>query len=531
MAITLSSAVRTNLLSLQSISSQQSTVQNRLATGKKVNSALDNATSFFTASAFTSRASSLSSLQDSISTGVQTLQAANNGITAITSLVSQLRSTGQQALQSTSAYSSQAKVTSTTAFAGATSADLRGSYKNASVTGATAVQDNATTPANITGSTKLTAFATANALVDGDKLTVNGVDLTFKTTTTGAANEVDIGTSSTTTVDDLLKKIDGITGATTASTVDGTGKLKISTGSTKDLKIEGTNAALKKFGLVSGTTDTSLSKARDASGTLDGKTLSFTVKDGGSTTVTFGDPADGKGAIKSLDDLNTKLADVGLSASLDSTGNIAFTTTSSTASKTFTLGGSATTVSGSSFATTSSSAPVRGGTGADSRDALVTQYNSLLSQIDSAAKDANFNGLNLLSGDTLSLIFNEKNTSKLDVNGTSANSTGLGLSTISASDFNDGTGINSVLSKIDGAKNSLATQASKFGSNLAVVQTRQDFTKQTINTLNTGADNLTNADLNEEATNLLSLNTSQSLAQQALSLANSAQQSVLQLLR
>ena len=77
----------------------------------------------------------------------------------------------------------------------------------------------------------------------------------------------------------------------------------------------------------------------------------------------------------------------------------------------------------------------------------------------------------------------------------------------------------------------LRSQASTFGSNLSVVQTRQTFNKSLINVLQTGSANLTDADLNEEAANSQALNTRQSLAISALSLANQAQQSVLQLLK
>ena len=71
--------------------------------------------------------------------------------------------------------------------------------------------------------------------------------------------------------------------------------------------------------------------------------------------------------------------------------------------------------------------------------------------------------------------------------------------------------------------------ASTFGSNLSVAQTRQDFTKEMVNTLTTGADNLVLADSNEEGAKLLALNTRQQLSQTALSLASQADQSVLRL--
>ena len=75
----------------------------------------------------------------------------------------------------------------------------------------------------------------------------------------------------------------------------------------------------------------------------------------------------------------------------------------------------------------------------------------------------------------------------------------------------------------------LRTQASKFGSNLTTVQTRQDFTKNLINTLQTGADNLVLADTNEEGANLLALQTRQQLSTTALSLSAQADQAVLRL--
>src|SRR5580704_4847436 len=97
--ITLSAGVRQNLLSLQSTASLLTTTQNRLATGKKVNSAFDNPTSFFTSQSLTNRANSLSALLDQVGQAQQTLQSANQGLTSITSLLQQGLSVAQQALQ------------------------------------------------------------------------------------------------------------------------------------------------------------------------------------------------------------------------------------------------------------------------------------------------------------------------------------------------------------------------------------------------------------------------------------------------
>src|SRR6187401_1447182 len=123
--IVLSASVRQNLLSLQSTADLLSTTQNRLATGKKVNSALDNPTNFFTAASLDNRASDINNLLDGISNGVQVLQAANTGLTSLQKLVDSAKSVANQALQAVVGYSSKSTV-ATTAVPGATTFDLRG---------------------------------------------------------------------------------------------------------------------------------------------------------------------------------------------------------------------------------------------------------------------------------------------------------------------------------------------------------------------------------------------------------------------
>ena len=85
--IVLSASVRQNLLSLQSTANLLATTQNDLATGNKVNSALDNPTNYFTAQSLNNRASDINNLLDGIGNGVQVLQAANTGLTSLQSLV------------------------------------------------------------------------------------------------------------------------------------------------------------------------------------------------------------------------------------------------------------------------------------------------------------------------------------------------------------------------------------------------------------------------------------------------------------
>ena len=100
---------------------------------------------------------------------------------------------------------------------------------------------------------------------------------------------------------------------------------------------------------------------------------------------------------------------------------------------------------------------------------------------------------------------------------------------VGAGHFQADGNIDTEIGKLDVALKTLRNQASQFGSNLTTVQTRQDFTKNLIATLQTGADNLVLADTNEEGANLLALQTRQQLSTTALSLSAQADQAVLRL--
>ena len=385
--IVLSASVRQNLLSLQSTADLLSTTQNRLATGNKVNSALDNPTNYFTAQSLNNRASDIGNLLDSIGNGVQVLQAANTGLTSLQSLVDTAKSIANQVLQAPAGYTAKSTVTSTAAIAG-----------------------------------------TAANLVDGTDL---------------------------------------------------------KSGQTIIVAASGSLAAV---------------------------------------TVTLG-------ATESLAQLNTALAPGGLTASLDSTNHLVFTNTNNDAASS-TIG--AVTVGSTPGTTTFAAAvaPTADPASQAIRASLVGQYNNIITQITTTAQDASFNGVNLLNGDNLKLTFNETGKSTLSIQGVTFNAAGLGLASLtSGTDFLDNSSANAQLTLLGQASTQLRTEASALGSNLSVVQIRQDFSKNLINVLQTGASNLTIADPNEEAANSQALATRQSIAVSALALANQSQQSVLQLLR
>ena len=163
---------------------------------------------------------------------------------------------------------------------------------------------------------------------------------------------------------------------------------------------------------------------------------------------------------------------------------------------------------------------------------LGAQFDDLLGQIDALATDAIYKGTNLLASSDLVVEFNEDGTSTLTVSGFDGSASGLGMTDVSGlggNGFTDSTTLDAAVVDLDTATDTLRSEAKTLSSNLSVVTTRMDFTQQMIDTLQTGADNLTLADMNEESANMLMLQTRQALGTTSLSLASQAAQSVLRL--
>lgn len=381
--IVLSKGIRSNLLNLQKTADMTATTQNRLATGKKVNTALDNPTNFFTSASLQTRANDLGSLLDGISNGIRTLEAADNGLTAIKNVIESMQSTVRQARQDK-------------------------------------------TWASATYSIGAYTIGTTGKLSFDDGALAAPVDIDLDTAAAGDGDASDL------TVDDLVKAINADTNLKDKVVASNdNGQLRIKNISTTGLEITGF----------------------DATGKIDGG------------------------------------------------------------------GANPTTIEGNTVRTN-----------------LVDQFGVLRDQLDKISQDAQFNGVNLLQGDELKLYFNETGTSTIiiqsvDDAGTPQpiNSSTLGITAASIGEFQSDDQLDDRLDQLKAALDQIQTQASTFGSNLSVVENRQEFTKAMINTLKTGSDNLTLADQNEEAANLLALQTRQQLSQTALSLANQADQGVLRL--
>jgi flagellin-like hook-associated protein FlgL len=444
MATAISNGVRSSLASLQTITSQAAAVQNRLATGKKVNTAVDNPVNFFTAQSLNNRSDQLKGLLDGISNGIQTVQAASKGIDGITKLVGSLQSTVKQAQ--------------------ADAAQNRPTVVGTGTTLATA------------GEAALTSKSLKDIALD--KRVGSAGDTTVATATASSAGDLGVDTTATPALN-----IQIVTNPAAA-----TSTTNISVALTANTTVRDVVNAINSSGV--------------ATAFVDEKGL-LNVKGNGSEQLGVG---------------------IGVGADAAAATTASATGTSNTA---FGLAATDRTTGVASSGITSST-----------RSNLIEQYNTLRTQIDSLAKDAGFNGVNLLQGDKVSIAFNEKggaNQTKLDIQGTSLTADNIGIQQAGNAqvagtiNFQNDSDLEKATTALTSALTSLKSLSSTFGANLSVAQTRQDFTKDLADVLSTGAANLVNADANEEAANLLSLQTRQQLSQTALSLSSQSDQAVLRL--
>ena len=486
MDVNLSKAVRSNLLSLQSTAAAMAKTQNKLATGLKVNSALDNPSNFFTASALNSRAGDMANLLDGMSSGIKTIEAADNGLKSITKTVESMQSTLRQARQDKSN-----KTESYTIDLGASPAGTEQISFEGGAVGTTAVDidltENTAAVAVATGTAGLSATSTLDdadiGLADADTFVIDDGTNSYTYTVTDASTE---------TLQDLVDGINGDADLAVTASISDDGSLVLTADNNEaEIDVSGGDAI---SGISSQTAPTAVNTAKSVDDLV----------------TEINNNASLEGKIRASNDGGK------LRIENQSTGDL-------------TVGGV-------------TSGEIDGGSGEDTiggndvRANLAKQFNDLRDQLDKFADDASFNGINLLRGDKLKLTFNETGTSTIEIQAkdeegaaTSVNNTALGIDAVSESDFDSDTGIDAKLDVLKGSLDSLRSQSSTFGSNLAVVENRQDFTKNMINTLETGAANLTLADTNEEAANLLALQTRQQLSSTALSMASQADQAVLRL--
>jgi flagellin len=515
--ITLSAGVRQNLLALQNTAQLLSTTQNRLATGKKVNSALDNPTNFFTSSALSSRASDLSKLLDSMANGINTVKAADNGMTAITTAVESLKATVTQARQDASFKASSFSVALTSVAAtdvlSISGGAVTGSV-NVDVANSQAVRTSASNYANMDFSSAANTFdGVLNFTIAVNGATARSVQVT-STSATNLAVTVDGGAASNYTVS---TNVDTVTGADIVGALN-----QAFTANSVGVTVAGATGSALTF-----TSNTAVSNS----------TANVVVTTGAVTAPAVAASFYTNGALTKTGPVAQTVDEIvaGINANSSLTGKVKASNDNgkvsiqnlSTEDLSVVGATSGGVINGDTG--TANTATVGGNT---VRKNLITQFNDLRSQLDKLADDSSFNGVNLLKGDTLKLVFNEINTSSISIvsqNANGINTAVLGIGAAAASEFSSNTSLDTRLDSLSNALTQLRSQASAFGSNLSIVQNRQEFTKAMINTLQTGSDTLVLADGNEEAANLLALQTRQQLSTTALSLASQADQGVLRL--
>ncbi|WP_338610106.1 flagellin [Pelagibacterium nitratireducens] len=501
--VTLSKAVRSNLLHLQNTAKMMDSTQERLATGKKVNSALDNPTNFFTAASLNGRAADIGTLLDAMSNGIRTIEAADNGLSAITKQIESMQSTLRQARQDNSFKTESYTLNMAAAPVGTEVLNFAGG----------ALPDGTDFDVDLTASrSELAAGAYTPAGVDlsgagdavGFDIAVHGGDpVAISVTNADITSPGAVADPTAVTADELAAiinaKLDNAGIAATA-TVDG-GDLVLTTDA-----FAGSSSAGIEISNFAETATAGTTGIANGTGTSIG-TRARTVDD---MVTAINANADLDGFVRASND-NGKLR-------IENQSTSPLTLTGLTNGE-MTGGIGESEIEGN-----------------DVRSSLARQFNDLRTELDRLSEDASFNGVNLLRGDQLKIVFNESGTSTIEIQAKNAkgearaiNVANLGLLELSPEDLDLNDDIDAQLANLQNALNEVRAQASDLGSTLSVVQNREDFTKRMINTLETGAANLTLADTNEEGANLLALQTRQQLSQTALSLASQADQAVLRL--
>jgi flagellin-like hook-associated protein FlgL len=471
--VSLTAGMRNNLVSLQGTVDLLNRTQERLSTGKKVNTALDNPLNYFTSKALNSRASDLAGYKDGMSEAVQTIKAANTGISAIEGLLA------------------QAKAVAATAKAGTANVISSITVDLASVTAGQTI--------SIGGQT-LTAVASDNwtqkslnftAITFNDTITIGSTTYTASTVdsaSTFIVNTANMQFSATT----FLAKIGAVgemhTGATTAA------------------------ATIDMYWATSASTVT-----ENGSGTA---VSTSTVTAVGSNMFSIAG-TNGQDATNLANAITAACTTVTASAAGAKVTVVAATGAATLTAASVTTGVTSMTEADVTIAT------------AD-RLSYATQFNDIMNQLDLVATDSGYKGINFLAaGNTLDVDFGATTGDKITLNGFDASAAALLAKTdgTKTADHSWATNANVDVDIVGlaAATATLKTQSSNLSSGLSIINTRQDWVKGMVNTLTEGSDKLTLADMNEEGANMLMLQTRQTLGTTALSLSAQAAQSVLRL--
>ena len=572
--ISLTASMRSNLLSLQNIASQQDIVQNRLATGLKVSSAIDNPSSYYTASSLNNRAADLTALLDAMSQGVQTIKAASEAIDSGTKFLEQAKAVANQVLET--AQPVIARVSSEAELLTAIDSGQRGRIilkNDIDMSGSTIRLRNGQ---SLTSADKnLIVSVKADQILGGTDSTISNLlieaNLSFNNQKNISLSNLNIkgfisAVNSELTVSGKLNILNST--MNTSFYIQDNSQINFasdavinSNSSNRFMNIGASRCTIEKNAVINALVTgrggevlhlydnavvdirgsiNGLSQAAGFAwlGRGDDNRLNFyeTAKiyadiPDGASLVTF---YEGKGVtdikaqaqvgfnqgtqtkfFETTQDFSQYNKNLTLQHFINDTASFAASQHAWIFDFTnFTVDTTNLIDNRSTFASSKNEAEIK-----LSINMIIPQYNNLL-------KDASYKGINLLAGQSLKINFNEDRSSKIDIAGVKADSESLGLKT---KEWKTAEDIEKSISELENAINTLRSFASAFGNYYSIVTTRQDFTENLINVLEEGADKLTLADMNQESANMLALQTSQQLAVNSLSLASQASQSILRL--
>ena len=550
--ISLTTSMRSNLLSLQNISGQVDSTQNKLSTGKKVNSAIDNPSSYYTALSLNNRADDLNALLDSMGQAVSTIKAATTALESATEFLEQAKAVANQALETgpipnqnipiyipqPSGIGDDEDVRNTGLFDGKTNTQAMINQLGADALAATACNQFYAPGTDKNGAN----FGQGNWYLPAIGELMEMVGFEVRGVTDGRGTSGSNGENAALIEESLSALKDkGIDADSLAyiywSSSEG-GINAFGWGCCNDgerfLTFKSGSGPVRSFNFLENKFNpTDLSSAPQ-------------IGDVMYSDLTYGSADDYDGS-KTAVGVISWVSEDGKSAKIISLKDLTFSSNDTVGNfdPDNPYGGPENTCIIS--VTSRLSEEIAGLDGIHQDDLLAifqeiaargdennfqiseydsSQYTSILSQHDALIKDAGYKGVNLLQEQNLKVTFNENRSSLLEIMGKDASSQTLGLVTL---EWNNKEDVEKSIEEITNAINEIRSISSEFGNYYNIITTRQDFTENLINVLTEGADKLTLADMNEESANMLALQTRQQLAINSLSLASQASQSILKL--
>ena len=554
-SITLTASMRSNLNSLKNISKQMNTTQERLSTSKKVNSAIDNASSYYQARALTNRASDLDALLDAMGQGIQTIQAATQGLTSGVSFLEQASAIATEALAATKIPSKEyfETLVSENGAVVTTAQELKDAINSGKETicvyGKIDYSNNGTLVLKAgqklvgteyyTGYTGTERFSsiTSNAtyvITANSDTVISDLDIVKQNNGANEGSVLEVINNTNVTLNNLnllAERSNYIMRIQNSDDVRLTGHISMQQSGPVQLALWIYNNQTLAQSTI--TIDAEISSnIRDCLVCLReadkdwGSNIHLLVKSGSVLRSDYpiilrlgNDDGVYDNTITLEEGVSIQFEDKGLTT----TETILYQSGKDTLRYYFSALENDNRYKANEIPTQADSKKEE----QDKQyESLLNQYNKAFEQYDKLINDSSYQGVNLLKNEKLDVVFNETRNNKLTVQGQDMSSAALGLTKAEWTTQGD---IANSIQELLAAVNKIRTFQSELGNNYSIIQTRQNFTEALTDVLETGADNLVLADMNEESANYLALQTRQQLATNALSLAANSAQSVLAL--